>query len=76
MKIITPEELKNVLVAFGGSGKMFLGLGIILDFNPSTGELKVYTNVKAEDVEFMQVGYIKIDPETFEEQGWIERWSL
>jgi len=76
VKIITPEELKNVLVAFGGSGKMFLGLGIILDFNPSTGELKVYTNVKAEDAEFMQVGYIKIDPETFEEQGWIERWSL
>jgi len=75
-RVFEVNALNHILVSFGDEEKMFLGLGIIRCFDPETGALIVYTNVDVAKASFMQVGYIRLNPETFEEEGWVERWGM
>lgn len=76
VKIFTGPELLHTLVAFGDREKMFRGLGIIKSVDASRRTITVYTPVEPREDMYMQLGYIKVNPSTLEEEGWIEKWSL
>lgn len=76
VKILTGVELIHTLVSIGNKEKMFKGLGIIEDIDAENMTLKVFTNVNLDEDTFLQFGYIKVNPSTFEEEGWIEKWSF
>ncbi|OYT29295.1 MAG: hypothetical protein B6U94_07760 [Thermofilum sp. ex4484_79] len=59
--IITKEQLSNILVSFGSHERMFLGLGILIHFDPTSFKGKVLTNVNLDETDFIQFGYIRID---------------
>jgi len=40
---------------------MFLGLGILIYFDPISFKGKVLTNVNLDETDFIQFGYIRID---------------
>ncbi len=76
VKAFTGPELLHTLVAFGDREKLFRGLGIIKSVDPKDRRLVVYTPVEPSSGMYVQLGYIKVNPSTLEEEGWIERWSL
>lgn len=75
-RVYDAGSLAHVLVSFGNREKMFMGLGIIRHYDPSRGALIVYTNVDVDKAEFIQLGYIRVNPESFEEEGWLEIWGI
>ncbi len=74
--ILTPSFFKHLLVGIGSREKMFEGLGIITSVNFEEWSMKILTNVPREKAENIQFGYIKVNPKTFEEEKWVERWSF
>ncbi len=76
LHIVNLEMIKNVLVSFRSREKRFLGLGIILDVDFENGKLKVLTRVDSSRAEAIEFGNIKVNPETFQEEGWIQRWCF
>ena len=76
VRILTGVELIHTLVSFGDKEKMFKGLGIIEGIDVEKQTLRVFTNVDVDENMFLQFGYIKVNPSTFEEEGWIEKWSF
>jgi len=75
VQYIPVNYYNHILVAFQGEGKMFKGLGIIQDIDFQKPSIKVYTNVDVRKGDTLQWGYIRVNPETFEEEGWIKPWS-
>ncbi len=76
VKAFTGPELAHTLVAFGDREKMFRGLGVIKHVDPRRRVVTVYTPVEPREGMYMQLGYIKVNPATLEEEGWIEKWSI
>ncbi len=74
--LVRKKVFENLLVAFQSRRKLFEGLGIILDIDFKTRTINVLTNVREEDAEVVMFGYIKIDPVTFEERGWVKKWGF
>jgi len=54
----------------------FLSLGIVTCFDAEKRIIRILMNEKPIENMIIQWGYIKIDPETFEELTWIKPWSL
>ncbi len=76
VKAFTGPELVHTLVAFGDKEKLFRGLGVIKQVDPRRRRVTVYTPVEPREGMYMQLGYIKVNPATLEEEGWIEKWSI
>lgn len=73
---LTPGFFKHLLVGIGSRKKMFEGLGIVTDINFEEWSMKILTSVPREKAEDIQFGYIKVNPKTFEEERWVDRWSF
>jgi len=76
LHIVKIDTMKNVLISFRSREKRFLGLGILLDVDFENGKLKVLTRVDPSKAEAIEFGNIKVNPETFQEEGWIQRWCF
>ncbi len=74
--LVKMDTMKNVLISFRSKEKRFLGLGILLDVNFENGKLKVLTRVDPSRADAIEFGNIKVNPETFQEEGWIQRWCF
>jgi len=76
VRVFDQGLLRHVLVGLGDREKMFKGLGIIKDVDLRNGQLTLYTKAEIDEDTFIQLGYIKVNPVTYEEEGWLPKWSL
>ncbi len=74
--LLTPGFFKHLLVGISSRERIFEGLGIITSVDFQEWKMKILTSVPRERVETIQFGYIKINPKTFEEEKWVEKWSF
>jgi len=75
--VLKPEDYRHVLIAFSSRQKLLEGLGIIADIDWSGGIIKIVAShpIREKPI-LMQWGYIRINPDTFEEEEWVEKWRL
>jgi len=57
---VTPDNVRNLLISLHDRAGKFLGLGIILDFNPREKKLLVFTRARLDAVTSIQFGHMKL----------------
>jgi len=72
---ITKEDLHHLLVCFTDLYGRYLGLGVILDFDPKDRKLLVWTNARLDILSNIQFGHMKVNPNG-EEEGKFEPWIV
>ena len=70
---IERKDLIHILVSFRSKKRMFEGLGIITDFQPENMTIDILTPVTKENIEAIEMGRIKLNPETYREEGWYKK---
>jgi len=73
--IFSPDELKEILVGLVDKSMHFLGLGIVLNYNPETDEIKIYTRAPREKIAGLIWGLMKITTDG-EEKAWLKPWQI
>ncbi|RLF13901.1 MAG: hypothetical protein DRJ66_07000, partial [Thermoprotei archaeon] len=73
LKVISKRDIRNLLIAMYDKRMKFLGIGIIQDVDFNKRILKVYTSVDKDKIKYVEIGWIKVNPTSFNEVG---RYSL
>ena len=73
--VFNPDELKEILVGLIDKNMHFLGLGIVLNYNPETDEIKIYTRAPQDKIAGLIWGLMKITING-EEKAWLKPWQI
>ena len=72
---VTKEDLYHLLIGLTDANGHYLGLGIILDFDPREKKLLVLTRARLDILSSIQFGHMKVNPNG-EEEGKFSPWIV